>query len=176
MFGYTLALLAATTQAVHIHSHADAEQDHSPCYWTGQTWDAQIDGGETEPFYDITDREANLLWRGAWDGFYVFSDYYWDMLNDKTNDCKWPEFRVECTSETGHEIGDWVFELSRWGLLSIYPDLIDNNGESLVKARCVMDTFFEDFPLDKKSKKTKEMPPEGANYHTRGTFTMAIGF
>jgi len=174
MIGYTLALLAATTQAVHIHSHA--KQEPSPCYWTGQTWDAQVDGGETEPFYDITDREENLLWRGAWDGFYVFNDWYWDMLNDKTNDCKWPEFHVECTSETGHEIGGHIFELSRWGLLSIYPDMIDNKGEDLVTARCVMETFFEDFDLDRNSKETGETPPPGANYHTRGTFTMAIGF
>ena len=175
MFGYTLALLAATTQAVHIHSHAHAKQvSDSPCYWTGQTWDAQVDGGETEPFYDIIDREENLLWRGAWDGYYEFSDYYWDMLN-ADNDCEWPEFHVECTSETGHEIGDWIFELSRWGLLSIYPDMIDNKGESLVKARCVMDTFFEDFPIEGEND-DGDMAPAGANYHTRGTFTMAIGF
>ena len=73
MIGYTLALLAATTSAVHIHSHSHAKTkavSDSPCYNTGEIWDAQVDGGEWEPFYDITDREENLLWRGAWDGYY----------------------------------------------------------------------------------------------------------
>lgn len=178
MIGYTLALLAATASAVHIHSHARTKQDlkvsDSPCYNTGAIWDAQVDGGETEPFYDISNREDNLLWRGAWDGYYEQSDLYWDLLNGD-NDCEWPEFVVECTSETGHTIPDYIFELSRWGLLSIYPDMIDNMGLPMLEARCEMWTFFEDFPIEGIND-AGDLAPPGATYLTKGTFTMKIGY
>ena len=178
MIGYTLALLAATASAVHIHSHARTKQElevsDSPCYNTGAIWDAQVDGGETEPFYDISNREDNLLWRGAWDGYYEQSDLYWDLLNGD-NDCEWPEFVVECTSETGHVIPDYVFELSRWGLLSIYPDMIDNMGLPMLEARCEMWTFFEDFPIEGIND-AGDLAPPGATYLTKGTFTMKIGY
>lgn len=177
MIGYSLALLVATAQAVHIHSHSHMRThkvSDSPCYNTGAIWDAQVDGGETEPFYDISNREENLLWRGAWDGYYEQSDLYWDLLNGD-NDCEWPELVVECTSETGHDIPDNVFELSRWGLLSIYPDMIPNLGLPLLEARCEMWTFFEDFPIDGPNDEGDDAPP-GATYLTKGTFTMAIGY
>ena len=177
MIAYTLALLAATTQAVSIRTRTDAHttQEVSPCYNTGALWDAQEDGDETLPFYDFSDRSENLEYRGALHGYYDHSKPFWDVMN-ADNDCEYPEFDLSCTSETGHTINPNAFEMERWGLLNIFPAMLDNDGADFIEAECTMSVYFEHFPLDKKSRKYDTSPPENVNYWTRGHFKIIIGY
>ena len=119
---YALCLIAATASAIHLSRRSQGTIDEACWYVGAPHTDANI---QTYTIDDDTVLALDIQDTGAFHGYIDMGDEWWDRLN-ADNMCEYPDFHMKCD---GDQVTDKnTFSLSEWGLLAIFPALLDFDG------------------------------------------------